>query len=102
MASQTVAAQIPNAPCSSCSPRDVRALVVLHVATEPGVQLGQPALHVPQVVAQDVQVDDERRRDQVVPARADRRAVRFADAGVGIGDVGRGIAHWRRISFGER
>ena len=51
-------------------PGDVRALVVLHVAAEPGVEAGQAGLHVREVRAQDVAVHDERGRDDVVPARA--------------------------------
>ncbi len=56
-------------------------------------RLGQARLHVAEVRAHDVEVHDERRRDDLVAVAADRVAVQRADAIVGLGDQRRRIAH---------
>jgi len=61
-------------------PGDVRALVVLDMAPQPGVQAGEPGLHVLQVRPQDVAVDYEGRRDDVVLAGAYRGPIHVANA----------------------
>jgi hypothetical protein len=80
-------------PVLQLEPGDVGALVVLDVATEASMELGQVRLHERQVGDQDVAVDDQCRGHDIVPAPADRRAVLVADAVVGLGDERRRFAH---------
>ena len=93
MASQTVAAQIPNAPCSSCSRATCGLLWFLTCPRRRAWSDGQPRLHVRQVRQQVVAVDDQGRRHDVVLALADRRPVEVADAVVGLGDDRRRVPH---------
>ena len=72
---------------------DVRALVVLDVAAQAGMELGQTRLHVRQVREQHIAIDDERGRHDVVLAAPDRGPVLLPDTVVGFGDDRGRISH---------
>ena len=93
MASQTVAAQIPNAPCSSCSRATCGLLWFLTCPRRRAWSEGSRDSMYVRFASRIVAVDDQGRRHDVVLALADRRPVEVADAIVSLGDDRRRVSH---------